>query len=203
MSRRCGDGLAVLDLADHLGRVAGGQRSHVASVDRCHRCHVARAEALELAQVEVLDPLRARLVGERLVDEPRVPQVAGDAGAHVHVAAARRLGAEHVVERRDARQVGGRYLHDRGDLANRLGRAPAVHRLRGPERGERRRVAVGIERHQALDLGAQLVRDVGLGRVRDRRGIGLEVDGLVPAGRKRRRADRALVAHLLHPVGHA
>ena len=164
--------LAGLQLADRLGRVLHGQRAHVAPVEGRHRRHVAGAEALELAQVQVGDALRLRLLGERVVDAARVPQVAGDARAHVHVAARRPLGAQHVVEGRDARQVGGRHLHHRGHLADRLGRAPAVHLLGGAERRERGGVAVGIEAHQALDLGAQRVRaprpPPGPGSSRDR-----------------------------------
>jgi hypothetical protein len=63
-------------------------------------------------------------------------------------------------------------------------------------------VAVGIERHQPLDLALELVRHLHLGRVRNRGGRRLEVDGLVPAGRQRRGAQRALVTHLLHALGH-
>jgi hypothetical protein len=77
-----------------------------------------------------------------------------------------------------------------------------VHALRRAERGERGGVAVRIEAHQPLELGAKLGGHLDLGRVRDRRRIGLEVNRLVPAGWERGRPDGALVAHFLHAVGH-
>ena len=77
-----------------------------------------------------------------------------------------------------------------------------MHALGGAERREGGGVAVRIQPHQALDLGAKRVRDLDLRRVGDGRGIGLEVDALVPAGRERRGADRSLVANVLHFVGH-
>ena len=190
--------LAGLHLADELGGVSGGQRSHVAAVHGGHRRHVAGAEALELAHLHVLEALRLRLLGDRLVDLLRVAHVAGHARADVHVAAAARLGAQHVVEGRHAREVGGRHLHHGRHLAERLGRAPAVHPLRRAERRQGRRVAVGVERHQPLDLASQLVRHVDLGGIRDRCRGCLEVDRLVPSRREGRLAQSALVADLLH-----
>ena len=53
-------------LAHDLGRVVGRERPDVAAVDRGHRGHVARAEALELADLDVLEALRPGLVGERV-----------------------------------------------------------------------------------------------------------------------------------------
>ena len=49
------------------------------------------------------------------------------------------LEVEHVVERRDRMAVGGRQLERVGDLADRLGREPAVLLLREPQRRDRRR----------------------------------------------------------------
>ena len=89
--------------------------------------------------------LRLGLLGDRVETRLRVAQAAGDAGADVHVAARRRAACvEHVVEGRDRGQVGGRDLHHRGDLVDRLGRAPAVHALGGVQRRHRGRVAVGV-----------------------------------------------------------
>ena len=85
-----GQHLAALAERRHqLVRVVLGQRAHVAAVHGRHRRHVARAEALELAHLDALEALVARLLGDRVVDVLRVAQVAGHAGAHVHVAARR------------------------------------------------------------------------------------------------------------------
>ena len=103
-----GERLAALDQRGHeLARVALGERADVAAVDRRHRCHVARAQALELAQLDVLEPLLAGLRADRLVDGLGVAQVAGDAGAHVDVAAPDRTGCA-ACRRRWRRSTGRR-----------------------------------------------------------------------------------------------
>ena len=104
---------------------------------------------------------------DRVVDRLRVLRHARDARADVHVLAPHRLGVEHVVEGRDARQVGGRHPHDRRDLVDRLRRAPAVQPLRRAQRGQRRRVVVGVARHAAPRSRPQLVGHLDLGQVRD------------------------------------
>src|SRR4051812_49166660 len=58
---------------DHLRRLARVDRPDVAVVDRGHRRHVARAEALEAADVRVLE-VAARLL-QRLEQRLRVAQV--------------------------------------------------------------------------------------------------------------------------------
>ena len=65
------------------------------------------------------------------------------------------LGLEHVVEAGHGREVRGGEVHHLRDLLDRLGRTPAVHSLRCPQSRQRRRAAVGIERHVRLDVGAQ------------------------------------------------
>ncbi len=64
-------------------------------------------------------------------------------------------GLEHVVEGRDGDQLGGGQPHHARDLVDRLGRAPAVHPLRGLQRRQDRGAGVGVERHVRLDLRAQ------------------------------------------------
>ena len=117
-----------------LGRVLDRQRADVAPVEGRHRRHVAGAEALELAQVHVVDALR-------VAPPRRAPRRPGARCARGRPRSCTRtrsgcrvaLGAQHVVEGRDAREVGRRHLHHRRHLADRLGRAPAVH-ASGPPR---------------------------------------------------------------------
>ena len=95
-------------------------------------------------------------LGDRVVHALGLGHHARDARAHVDRVAGRRARlVEHVVERHDRRQVGGRHLHHRGHLAQRGRRAPAVHLLRGVQRRDRRRAAVRVARHVALDRAAQ------------------------------------------------
>src|SRR5687767_7914863 len=90
--------LAALERLDDLLGVAWLKRSDVAAVHRRHRRHVARAEALELAYVDVVEVLAGLL--DRVVDRLRVLRHARDARADPYVLAADRLGVEHVVEGR-------------------------------------------------------------------------------------------------------
>ena len=80
---------------------------------------------------------------------------------------------EHVVEARHRGQVGGGEAHDRGHLVDRLRRAPAVHRLGGVQRRDRRRAAVGVLGHRRLDLARAVLRD------RRRAGSGTTAGSLV------------------------
>src|SRR5689334_20314351 len=81
----------ILDLDDELASVVGRQGPYVAAVHRRHRRHVAGAEALELADLYVLEASDLGGLLDRLVDVLRLPQMAGDRGADVHVARADRL----------------------------------------------------------------------------------------------------------------
>ena len=144
----------------------GVERADVAAVDRGHRGHVARAEALELAHLDVLEPSAARLPLEGVVARPCAFAVAGDAGAHVHVAAAASGSVRACRRSSRPRQVGGRDLHHGGHLEDRLGRAPAVQRCAAPSAGSTAEWRLGVLRHVALDLGAQLGRHVHVGGVR-------------------------------------
>src|SRR5688572_1053925 len=84
--------LAALQRFDDLLRVAGLEWADVAPVHRRHRGHVARAEALELTDVDVVEVL-ARVL-DRVVDSLGVPRQARDARADPDVLAADRLGVE-------------------------------------------------------------------------------------------------------------
>ena len=72
-----------------------------------------------------------------------------------------RLQVVHVVEGRDGHAVGGRLLERLGDLAERLGREPAVALLREPQRRQRRRARHRVARAHLLDL---VVERLSLGR---------------------------------------
>src|SRR5437764_773876 len=89
---------AGADRLDDLVRVTRLERADVAAVDRGHRRHVARAEALESADLGVLERLLPRLVLQRLEHAARALGHARDAGAHVHVVTADGLLVVHVVE---------------------------------------------------------------------------------------------------------
>src|SRR6266571_1857118 len=84
----------LLDSGHHLWGLAWVDRPHEPVVDRCHRRHVARPQALETADVHVLE-VATRLL-QRLEQRLRIAQLAGHAGAYVHLMAAERLGVEHV-----------------------------------------------------------------------------------------------------------
>src|SRR3954453_5108756 len=86
---------ALLDLQHELGRVLARQGPDEAAVDRRHRRHVARAEALELADLDVLDAGDLSRLLDRDIDLFGLAQMAGDRGAHVHVARTDGLGAQH------------------------------------------------------------------------------------------------------------
>ena len=101
-----------------------GQRSDVLAVDRGHRRDVARAQALERAHVDVLVLGRR---GHRLVELVGAAQRARDVRAHEHVVASASARCRTCRRRWPRCQVGGRQLHHRGDLIDRLGRAPAVN----------------------------------------------------------------------------
>src|SRR3954447_21597436 len=95
---------SLLDGEDELGSVGALERPDEPAVNGCHRRHVARAEALEPAD---LDAFWADHVGgflDRLVDLVRLPQVAGDRRADVYVARADGIGSQHVVEGGDRGQ---------------------------------------------------------------------------------------------------
>ena len=174
-----------------VGDLADLDRADVGAVDRHHRRDVARAEALELAQVDAR--VVADLVEERLVELVGAAQRARDVRADVDVVLADRVGEQHVVERRDRRQVAGRQAHHARGLLDALRRAPAVVVLDLVERGDGGRAAVGVLRHVRLDARAQRLghrRRRGIGNAR---GVLLEVGRLVPAG------DPGAVPEARHP----
>ena len=156
-----------------------GERTEVLAVDRRHRRDVAGAEALEAAHVEAR--VGAGGVLHRLVDRVRAAQRARDVRAHVDRVLALRDGHEHVVERRDGGQVGGRHAHHARGLLDRRRRAPAVVALDRVQRRDRGGVEVGVAPHGLLDLRAQLVRHRRRRGVGDDRRVLREVGGLVPA----------------------
>ena len=119
---------------------------------------------------------------ELLVERVGPAQRAGDVRAHVDRVATRRARLEHVVEGRDGDQVARGQAHHAGDLLDRGRRAPAVERLGGHQRRDRRAAAVRVAGHVVLDLRAQVRGHGRRRRVRDRRGRLLEIDRLVPAG---------------------
>ncbi len=82
---------------------------------------------------------------------------AGDVGADQDPVLAGGLHVEEVVEAGDRLELGRLEVHDRGRLLHALGRAPAVTALDRGQRRDDRRALVGVEAHQALDLGAQLI----------------------------------------------
>ena len=172
--------LALARLAQQLGHLVELERAEVDAVDRGHGRDVAGAEALEVAHVEVRVALG--LLAEALVQRVGAVERARDVRAHEDPVAADGLGVEHVVEGRHRAEVAGGQAHHARDLLDRLGRAPAVMALRGGQRRDRRRAAVGVLRHVRLDLGAQVV---GHGRrrgVRHRGRVLVQVDRPVPAG---------------------
>src|SRR3954447_5143079 len=87
----------LLDRQHELGSVRALERPDEAAVDRSHRRHVAGAETFELAHLDVLEADHVGGFLDRGVDLVGLAQVAGDRGAHVHVARADRLRAQHVV----------------------------------------------------------------------------------------------------------
>ena len=141
-----------------------GERPEVLAVDRRHRRDVARAEALEAADVEARVGAGGAL--HRLEQGVRAAQRARDVRAHVDRVLALRDGHEHVVERRHGGQVRGRQAHHARGLLDRGRRAPAVVALDGVQRRDRGGAEVGVLRHRRLDLGAQRLRH------RRRRGVG-------------------------------
>ena len=175
--------LAAAHRVEDGGDLVEADRPDVVAVDRGHRRHVARAQALEGADVE-LGVVAAVLVegGEQLVG---AAQRARDVGAHEDVVAAHRLREEHVVEGRHRDEVARRQAHDARHLLDALRRAPAVQVLHGVQRRDRRRAMVGVARHVGLDRRPQLLGHRRGGGVGDLLGVLGEVRGLVPAGNAR------------------
>src|SRR3954469_13032788 len=82
--------LARLDRTDDLGRVAWVERANVAAVDGSHRSHVAGAEALEVADLGVVQVLVLGRLLDGVEHAPRTLRPARDAGADIHVVAPHR-----------------------------------------------------------------------------------------------------------------
>ena len=171
---------AVAQLPDQRRAVVERQRADVHAVHRGHRGDVARAQALEGADVEV--HVVAGGVQHGLVDLVRPAQRAGDVRAHVDRVLSHRRVLEHVVEGRHGDQIARRQPHRGGDLDDRRRRQPAVMALCGAQRGDRCRPEVRVARHVVLDEGAQVGGDRRRREVRDDGWILVEVDGVVPAG---------------------
>ena len=126
-----------LDVVAQALDVLVDERADVDAVDRGHRGDLARAEALEGAHVEVR--VAAEHVLDVRVELVRAEQRARDVRAHVHVRLALGGELEHVVEARDAHQVGGRQAQHARGLLHRRRRQPAVLALDDLHRRDRRR----------------------------------------------------------------
>ena len=129
----------------------------VAVVDRDDGAPAAAAGALDGAQrhLAVLGRLAradAELGLERLQHLLRADERAGDVRADLDEVPADGLQVVHVVEGRDRHAVRGRLVERLGDLAERLGREPAVALLREPQRRQGRRARHRVERADLLDL---------------------------------------------------
>ena len=186
-----------------LGRVLDRQRAHVAAVEGRHRRHVAGAEALELAQLHVLEALRA--------PPPRRSRrrpLARCAGGRPRSCTRTRSGAPAArcaaCRRRSRRSTGRRASPasprpPAGSPRASTSRAPA-----GPRRapGSVAEWRSGYVAHQPLDLGAQRVRHVD--RRRDRGSSPGRPRGRPPRPSRAGASSRGSRPRrdLLHPVGH-
>src|SRR5581483_9826507 len=153
--------LRATELLDDLRHVVGLHVGAVVVVDRDDRPPAAAAEALDRAQRR--GAVGARLAGpaaelalERLDHLLRAHDGAGDVRADLDQVLADRREVELVVERRDRLAERGRDLERVCDLAERLGRQPAVLLLREPQGGHDRAARVGgVLRPLLLDAVVQ------------------------------------------------
>ncbi len=126
-------------------------------VERDDRRPAAPAEALHcperhLAALARLARAYPELLLERLEHLLRAAQAAADVRADLDHVPADRLEVEHVVEGGDRLAVGRCQVERLADLAQSLGREPAIALLREAQRGQDRRAAVRVERRDGLDL---------------------------------------------------
>ena len=151
------------------GTSSGCTLQAVVPVDRDDRPPAAAAEALDRPQrrlpSSVVSPASAaELVLEGLEHGLRAVERARDVRADLDHVLADRLEVELVVERRDCVAVGRRQLERVGDLAERIGREPAVLLLCEAERRQHGRGrAIRVELAYGLDVVVQThVPDVPL-----------------------------------------
>ena len=152
--------LSAAELLDDRRHVLGSNRLAIAVVDGHDGGPAAAAGALDRAQrhlavVGRLAGADAELRLERLQHLLGADERAGDVRADLDQVLPDRLQMVHVVEGRDRHAVRGRLVERLRDLAERLGREPAVALLREPQRRQRRRARDRIERAHLLDLVVQ------------------------------------------------
>ncbi len=128
-------GLAMREVGQHLLDTLAGQMPVGHVVDPRHGRQRAAAHAGDAldgvapARVGVATGGDLQVLPERIEHALRPLDVAGRADAHMHQVLADGRVAELVVERRDARYVGGGDLADLADPLQRLGRQVAVVHL--------------------------------------------------------------------------
>ena len=133
-------------------RGGSGRRPRRPSPSRSRR-GTRSSRSVDLAVLGRLAGAAAELVLERLEHALRADERARDVRADLDDVLADRLEVEHVVEGRDRLAVGGRQVERVGDLAERLGRQPAVLLLREAQRRDHgRRRAVRVLLAHLLDL---------------------------------------------------
>src|SRR5581483_3486864 len=148
---------AIAQLPDDRRHLVRTDRLAVAVVDRDDGAPAAAAGALDGAQRHLSVDCRlarayAQLALEGLEHLLGADEGAGDVRADLDQVPSDGGQVEHVVEGRDGPAVGRRQLERVGDLAEGLGRQPAVALLSEPQRREDRRAALRILVGDRADL---------------------------------------------------